>query len=105
MTALTIVSPMPRLKIPAKGARGRSLYPEDNHIGRAHPNKREKWLRNAQRYGGKVSQEIGYMTKKYSSCLQKAAKYLMTSKSESRWSVKALINWWTGCPKGQIFQI
>lgn len=42
----TIVSPIPRLKIPAKGARGRSLYPEDIHIGRVHPNKREKWPNN-----------------------------------------------------------
>jgi len=41
---LTIVSPIPRLKIPAKGARGRSLYPEDIQIGRAHPSKSEKWL-------------------------------------------------------------
>lgn len=41
---LTIVSPIPRLKIPAKGARARSLYPEDNQIGRAHPSKSEKWL-------------------------------------------------------------
>lgn len=39
-----IVSPIPRLKIPAKGARGRSLYPEDIQIGRAHPSKSEKWL-------------------------------------------------------------
>lgn len=39
---LTIVSPIPKLKIPAKGARGRSLNPEDIHFGRAHPSKREK---------------------------------------------------------------
>lgn len=44
---LTIVSPIPRLKIPEKGARGRSLYPEDIQIGRAHPNKSEKWLNKA----------------------------------------------------------
>lgn len=41
---LTIVSPIPRLKIPAKGASGRSLYPEDIQIGSAHPSKSEKWL-------------------------------------------------------------
>lgn len=41
---ITIVSPIPRLKIPAKGARGRSLNPEDIHFGSAHPSKREKWL-------------------------------------------------------------
>jgi hypothetical protein len=45
---LTIVSPIPRLKIPAKGARGRSLYPEDIQIGRAHPSKSEKWLGNSK---------------------------------------------------------
>lgn len=42
---LTIVSPIPRLKIPAKGASGLSLYPEDIQIGSAHPNKSEKWLK------------------------------------------------------------
>ena len=41
---LTIVSPIPRLNIPAKGARGRSLYPVDIQIGSAHPSKSEKWL-------------------------------------------------------------
>lgn len=46
ISSLTIVSPIPRLKIPAKGARGRSLYPEDIQIGSAHPNKSEKWLKN-----------------------------------------------------------
>lgn len=44
VTKLTIVSPIPRLSIPAKGARGRSLYPEDIQIGSAHPNNSEKWL-------------------------------------------------------------
>lgn len=39
-----IVSPIPRLKIPAKGASGRSLKPEDNQIGSAHPSNSEKWL-------------------------------------------------------------
>lgn len=43
-SVLTIVSPIPRLKIPAKGASGRSLNPEDIQIGRAQPNKSEKWL-------------------------------------------------------------
>jgi len=41
-TTDAIVSPIPRLKIPAKGARGRSLNPEDIHFGSAHPSKREK---------------------------------------------------------------
>lgn len=44
LSTLTIVSPIPRLKIPAKGASGRSLNPEDIQIGSAHPNKSEKWL-------------------------------------------------------------
>lgn len=35
---------MPRLSIPAKGANGRSLNPEDIQIGSAHPNNSEKWL-------------------------------------------------------------
>lgn len=47
-STLTIVSPIPRLKIPAKGARGRSLYPEDIQIGSAHPNKSEKWLKEVE---------------------------------------------------------
>lgn len=47
---LTIVSPIPRLKIPAKGASGRSLNPEDIQIGSAQPNKSEKWLKNIERY-------------------------------------------------------
>lgn len=72
MTKLTIVSPIPRLKIPAKGARGRSLYPEDSHIGRAHPNKREKWLKNAKIWGN-VSQGRRYATKKYSSLITEEA--------------------------------
>lgn len=42
--SLTMVSPIPRLKIPAKGASGRSLNPEHNHFGNAQPNRREKWL-------------------------------------------------------------
>lgn len=44
VSTLTIVSPIPRLKIPAKGTRGRSLYPEDIQMGSAHPNRSEKWL-------------------------------------------------------------
>ena len=40
----TIESPIPRLKIPAKGARGRSLKPEDIQMGSAQPSKSEKWL-------------------------------------------------------------
>lgn len=46
---LTIVSPIPRLKIPAKGASGRSLKPEDNQIGSAHPSNSEKWLNGDRR--------------------------------------------------------
>lgn len=41
-----MVSPIPRLSIPANGARGRLLNPDDNHFGRAHPSNREKWLKS-----------------------------------------------------------
>lgn len=37
---------MPRLKIPANGASGRSLKSDDSQIGIAHPNNNEKWLKN-----------------------------------------------------------
>lgn len=53
ISSLTIVSPIPRLKIPAKGARGRSLYPEDIQIGSAHPSKSEKWLKNKKKNDNK----------------------------------------------------
>lgn len=39
---LTIVSPIPKLRIPGKGPRGRSLNPDDIHFGRAQPSRREK---------------------------------------------------------------
>lgn len=46
---LTIVSPIPRLKIPANGARGRSLNPDDIQIGNAQPNSSEKWLKKVKK--------------------------------------------------------
>lgn len=43
-TELTMVSPIPKLRIPANGASGRSFNPDDIHLGSAQPSKREKWL-------------------------------------------------------------
>jgi hypothetical protein len=40
-----MVSPIPKLRIPAKGASGRSFNPDDIHLGSAQPNKSEKWLK------------------------------------------------------------
>lgn len=42
--SFTIVSPIPRLSIPANGDKALSLNPEDIQIGSAHPSKSEKWL-------------------------------------------------------------
>ena len=39
-----MVSPIPKLRIPAKGASGRSFSPDDIHLGSAQPSKSEKWL-------------------------------------------------------------
>ena len=40
-----MVSPIPKLRIPAKGASGRSFSPDDIHLGSAQPSKSEKWLK------------------------------------------------------------
>jgi hypothetical protein len=40
-----MVSPIPKLTIPAKGASGRSLNPDDIHLGSTQPNNSEKWLK------------------------------------------------------------
>jgi hypothetical protein len=40
-----MVSPIPKLRIPAKGASGRSFNPDDIHLGSAQPSKSEKWLK------------------------------------------------------------
>ncbi|GER27345.1 periplasmic solute-binding protein, partial [Striga asiatica] len=54
----TIVSPIPRLRIPAKGASGRSLKPEDSQMGIAHPSNSEKWLKRLQKGRNNPSNHI-----------------------------------------------
>lgn len=62
-TTPTIVSPIPRLKIPAKGASRRSLYPEDIQNGSAHPSKSEKWLwKWKQRANQSLHQRYAFQT-------------------------------------------
>ena len=48
---LTMVSPIPKLRIPAKGASGRSFSPDDIHLGSAQPSKSEKWLKTPIIFG------------------------------------------------------
>lgn len=98
----TIVSPIPRLRIPANGASGLSVWPEDNQIGIAHPNNSEKWLNRETRQELSQSMEpVWYSEYAVSAIIT----HLTTRRSESRWSVKAFMNWWTRWPNGQIFHI
>jgi hypothetical protein len=103
-TELTMVSPIPKLRIPAKGASGRSFNPDDIHFGSAQPSKSEKWLHTDNIRFSTTEHDKKWDTKWRKWSLLKHT-YLTIRISESRWSVKAFINWCTTRPRGYISQI
>lgn len=96
-----MVSPIPKLRIPAKGASGRSFNPDDIHLGSAQPSKSEKWLKTPIILGLSYHRTC----KKSEIWNEGNEAYLTIRISESRWSVKAFINWCTSFPRGYISQI